>query len=176
MLEQYFVKPQTIDRVRASWIGPEIESYVSWMAEQRSGVKTIWHRVPIVVAFGEFARDRAAVALAELPAHVESFVAERVARHDARPGSVRLLPPKEIRGQVEQMLWVVLPGFQPSGRREHLRPFADVAPGFFEYLVEERGLRPVGDHRNSRSTIIECRVWRSSVLAFCDHRKSRLAG
>jgi hypothetical protein len=34
----------------------------------------------------------------------------------------------------------------------------------------------VGDHRNSRSTIIECRVWRSSVLAFCDHRKSRLAG
>ena len=33
MLEKYFVKPQTVDRIRASWIGPEVESYVAWMAE-----------------------------------------------------------------------------------------------------------------------------------------------
>jgi site-specific recombinase XerD len=134
--------PETIDRVRASWIGPQIESYVAWMAEHRYAAKTIWRRVPIAVAFGEFARDRGAVALGELPAHLESFVAERVARHDARPGSVRRLPPKEIRGQVEQMLSVVLPGFEPSGRRQHPQPFADVAPRFFDYLAEERGLRP----------------------------------
>ena len=34
MLEEYFVKPQTIDRVRGSWIGPQVESYVTWMAER----------------------------------------------------------------------------------------------------------------------------------------------
>ncbi|MGH9007954.1 MAG: site-specific integrase [Acidimicrobiales bacterium] len=49
---------------------------------------------------------------------------------------------KEVRGPVEQMLSAVLPGFEPSGRPHHAQPFADVAPGFFAYLVEERGLRP----------------------------------
>ena len=49
---------------------------------------------------------------------------------------------KEVRGPVEQMLSVVLPGFEPTGRRHHPQPFADVVPGFFDYLVEERGLRP----------------------------------
>lgn len=142
MLEQYFVKPETVDRVRASWIGPEIESYVSWLAEHRYGAKTIWRRVPIAVAFGEFARDRGAHLPGDLPAYVEGFVVERVARHDARPGSVRLQPPKEIRGQVEQMLSVVLPGYEPSGRRQHPQPFVEVAPRFFDYLSEERGLRP----------------------------------
>jgi len=28
MLEEYFVKPDTVDRIRASWIGPEIERYI----------------------------------------------------------------------------------------------------------------------------------------------------
>src|SRR6266540_3390902 len=49
---------------------------------------------------------------------------------------------KEVRGPVEQMLSVVLPSFEPSGRSHHPQPFADALPGFFEYLVGERGLRP----------------------------------
>jgi integrase/recombinase XerD len=49
---------------------------------------------------------------------------------------------KEVRGPVEQMLSVVLPGFEPSGRPHHAQPFVDVVPGFFDYLVDERGLRP----------------------------------
>jgi site-specific recombinase XerD len=36
----------------------------------------------------------------------------------------------------------VVPGFEPTGRPRHRQPFVDVAPGFFDYLVEERGLRP----------------------------------
>jgi site-specific recombinase XerD len=40
------------------------------------------------------------------------------------------------------MLFVVLAGFEPSGRPRHAKPFADVVRGFFGYLVEERGLRP----------------------------------
>jgi site-specific recombinase XerD len=40
------------------------------------------------------------------------------------------------------MLSVVVPGFEPTGRPHHRRPFVDVAPGFFNFLAEERGLRP----------------------------------
>ena len=31
MLEHYFVKPSTIDKIRASWLGSQIENYVEWM-------------------------------------------------------------------------------------------------------------------------------------------------
>ena len=49
---------------------------------------------------------------------------------------------KEVRGPIEQMLSVVLPGFEPTGRHPHPQPFAEAVPSFFGYLVEERGLRP----------------------------------
>ena len=141
MLERYFVKPATLDRIRGSWITSEIEAYVVWLVEQSYSTKSIWRRVPIVFAFGEFARDRGARTVDELPGHVEAFVAERVAAHNARTGSGRPMA-KEVRGPVEQMLAVVLAGFEPTGRPHHAQPFAEVVPGFFDYLIEERGLRP----------------------------------
>jgi hypothetical protein len=141
MLEEYFMKPATVDRFRGSWIGAEIETYGAWLVDQGYGTKSIWRRVPIAFAFGEFAQARGAKALGELPAHVEAFVTERVERHHARTGSTRVMA-KEIRGPVEQLLSVVLSDFEPTGRTHHAQPFANVAPGFFDYLVEERGLRP----------------------------------
>jgi integrase/recombinase XerD len=140
MLEQYFLKPSTVDRLRGSWIAAEIETYVAWMAGQGYRAKSIWRRVPIGFAFGEFARERGACVVGGLPAHVEAFVAARVAAHDAT-GSTRPMA-KEVRGPVEQLLSVALPGFEPTGRPHHRLPFVDVVPGFFDYLVEERGLRP----------------------------------
>lgn len=140
MLEEYFVKPTTLDRFRGSWIGPEIEAYVAWLAERGYGTKVVWRRVPLAFAFGEFTRARGVTAISELPAQVEAFVAERVSRHHARGSSRRMA--KEVRGPIEQMLSVTLPGFEPTGRPHHPQPFADTAPGFFDYLVGERGLRP----------------------------------
>src|SRR5215208_4288325 len=87
MLERYFVKPTTIDRIRGSWIAAEIETYVAWLVDQGYSTKSIWRRVPIAFAFGEFAGGRGASAVGDLPAHVEAFVADSVARHDARTGS-----------------------------------------------------------------------------------------
>jgi integrase/recombinase XerD len=141
MLEEYFVKPETIDRIRGSWVAVEIEDYLGWLVEHGYSLKSIWRRVPIVFSFGEFAGARGASGIGELPAHVEAFVADRVARHEARTGSTRPMT-KEVRGPVEQMLSVVLPGFEPSGRPRQAQPFGDVVPGFFGYLVDERGLRP----------------------------------
>jgi integrase/recombinase XerD len=140
MLEQYFFKSSTIDRLRASWIAAEIEAYVAWMAGRGYRAKSIWRRVPVGFAFGEFAWERGARAVSDLPTHVEAFVAARVAAHHAT-GSMRPMA-KEIRGPVEQMLSVVVSGYEPTGRPHHDQPFVDSAPGFFDYLVEERGLRP----------------------------------
>ena len=141
MLEDYFVKPATVDRFRGSWIAVEIENYLVWLIEQRYSRRCIWRRIPTAFAFGEFARERGASTLGELPVQVEAFVADRVAHHDAHSASKRPMA-KEVRGPVEQMLSVVLPGFELSGRPRHAQPFAAAVPSFFGYLVEERGLRP----------------------------------
>lgn len=144
MLEDYFIKPQTVDRIRASWIGPEIERYVDWLSGHGYRARNVPRRVPVLVAFGEFTRARGAETVQDLPGHVEAFVAERVARcaRARRDGVVGPTLAKEVRGPVEQMLTVVLPGFEGTGRRRRRLPFAGALPGFFEYLVAERGLRP----------------------------------
>jgi integrase/recombinase XerD len=150
MLEEYFVKPDTIDRIRSSWTGPEIERYVAWLAGQGYRPRTVLHRVPLLLGFADFARGRGAQTVADLPAHVEAFVADSVARRAAcrrGVGTVKQEPSKEFRGPVEQMLQLAVPGYQGSGRRHHDMPFAISVPGFFEYLNCERGLRPASIRR-----------------------------
>jgi integrase/recombinase XerD len=145
MLEEYFVKPDTIDRIRACWIGPEIERYVAWLAGEGYRPRTVLHRVPMLLGFAGFAWARGARTVEDLPAHVEAFVASSVARREGchrGGGPVRQEQSKEFRGPVEQMLELVLPGYQASGRRHHEMPFSGSVPGFFEYLSAERGLRP----------------------------------
>jgi integrase/recombinase XerD len=144
MLERYFVKPSTVDRIQASWIASAIEQYVTWIAEHGYSAGVVHSRVPVLVIFGEFARDRGAKSLADLPEHIEAFISHRVAeraglRADGRTGPTLA---KDLRGPIEQMLTVALAGFCPTGRRHHPMPFASAAPGFFDYLVDERGLRP----------------------------------
>ena len=137
MLETYFVKPQTVDRIRACWIGAEIERYAGWLSEHGYSTRTVLRRVPALVAFGEFARGRGASVPADLPAHVDGFVAMRLASFRRSREAAA-----DIRGPVEQMLAVILPGFAGTGRPHRELPFARAVPGFFEYLAAERGLRP----------------------------------
>src|SRR5450755_3208205 len=142
MLEEYFVRPQTVDRIRASWIGPQIEQYVTWLAGEGYGTRCVLRRVPLVAAFGEFAAANGARQPADLPEHVSAFVAMRVSQsRDARRAQGDTLA-KDIRGPVEQMLTLVVPGYEGSGRPHRADPFGETVPGFFEYLVSERGLRP----------------------------------
>jgi site-specific recombinase XerD len=144
VLEKYYVKPKTVDRVRASWIGTEIELYVTWLADHDYAARSVLRRIPLLVTFGEFAHARGARTVEDLAAHVEPFVAERVAAHS---GTRRCSAParqvaKEIRGPIEQMLRLVVPEFAGRGRPHSSEPFADAVPGFFEHLASERGLRP----------------------------------
>jgi len=144
MLESYFAKPATVERIRASWIGSEVERYVAWLADQGYGVRCVWRRVPQVLAFGEFARQRGAQAVTDLPAHVDAYVAKRVSGHrgERKNGCTAQQVAKEVRGPVEQLLRLVVPGFKGAGRGHRHEPFSEAVPGFFEYLVSERGLRP----------------------------------
>jgi site-specific recombinase XerD len=123
MLEQYFVRPETIDRIRSSWIAPAIERYVAWLTEEDYRPRNVYRRVPILVRFGEFAASRGATTLQELPEHAVSLLAG------------------EARVPVEQMLRLVVPGFEGVGRPKAATPFREAAPGFVAYLREERGLR-----------------------------------
>jgi integrase/recombinase XerD len=146
MLESYYVRPQAVGRIRASWIGSEIECYVVWLAEQRYSRASVRRRVPVLVAFGEFARAGGARSIGDLPAHVEAFVAERVPEL-AQLGAVAARERvKNVRGPIEQMLRLVVPGFTGSRRALLEVPFIDELPGFFEYLLCERGLRRTSLH------------------------------
>jgi integrase/recombinase XerD len=144
MLEKYFVKPQTVDRVRACWIGAEIERYVEWLCAREYADRTVWHRVPVLVEFGEFARARGADTLADLPVHVDAFVAQWAAQqHRRHPRGDHERVGREVRGPIEQLLELVVADFGGRGRPHRRAPFTDAMPGFFEYLAVERGLRPV---------------------------------
>ena len=76
MLERYFVRPTTVDRIRATWLGEPIERYVTWLFDNDYAARNVSVRVPLLVAFGEFAWSHGATALDQLPEQVEAFVAD----------------------------------------------------------------------------------------------------
>lgn len=144
MLERYFLKPATIDRLRASWIAEPVERYVTWLTEEGYAPRNVFRRVPIVVRFGEFARSRGAKTWQDLPEHVAPFGKFWLDEHGRRYPTVRRQQwaEDEARNPVQQMLRLVLPEYRGIGRRPRVRdPFTAQAPGFFGYLREERGLR-----------------------------------
>src|SRR5437867_13074349 len=81
VLQRYFIKPTTIDRIRACWIGDAIERYVAWLTEQNYAARNVFGRVPILVRFGEFTKARGLGNWNELPAQVEPFVDHWLREH-----------------------------------------------------------------------------------------------
>lgn len=53
MLERYFLRPTTVDRIRDSWLGEPIERYVTWLSERGYAARNVFCRVPILLHFGE---------------------------------------------------------------------------------------------------------------------------
>lgn len=149
MLEHYFALPKTLDRIRASWIGVPIERYVARLREGGFASSTVQGRVPVLIAFGEFAAGHGARTWAELPEYVAPFVAFWPQRHGARPWTPALERHQQcqIHKPIEEMIECAVAGFERlSPRRRRPEPFADAAPGFFPYLRNERGLRETSVH------------------------------
>jgi hypothetical protein len=83
MLEHYFVKPSTIDKIRGSWLGSQIESYVEWMEVHGYARPTVLRRVPLLFHFAEFAKKRGCTEIASATAFVEEFVSLWLSQHGA---------------------------------------------------------------------------------------------
>lgn len=143
MLERYFLKPQTLDRIRTLWLGDSLERYVTWLADQGYGARNVYRRVPLLVQFGEFAREHGATSFEELPAHVAAFVEARLRSRPHQRKSGARAAGNEIRGPIRQFLHLLTPDhIQGSGRGPYCGPpFLRSAPGFFAYLRDERGLQ-----------------------------------
>lgn len=145
MLEHYYIRPVSVDRIRSSWIAPAIEQYVSWLEERRHADRTVSRRIPLLVNFGEFAKKRGAADLAQLPQHVEPFVEMWLSHHapGRRVTQKRKKAGEVIRNAIQQMLSLVVPGYVGTGRSHRpLNPFEVQAPRFVSYLTDEKGLRP----------------------------------
>jgi len=143
MLEGYFVKPSTIDRIRACWLAPQIEHYVEWMHTEGYADRSILRRVPLLCHFADFATHHGAIDLSSAAAQVDEFASHWVARHTTSPGST-LPRPKfqdEVRTPLRQMLRLALEGRVTVPRPHKPFPFQAEVPGFLAYLRTERGLR-----------------------------------
>jgi integrase/recombinase XerD len=58
MLEDYYVKPLTIDRIRASWLAPQVESYLDWLQAHRYFRLVVYRRLPLLFHFAEFVQKK----------------------------------------------------------------------------------------------------------------------
>ena len=67
MIERYFIKYQTQDRIGASWLGEPIQRYVTWLHEQQYAARNVYRRVPILMRFAAYAQSRGAKIWTELP-------------------------------------------------------------------------------------------------------------
>src|SRR5437879_7839832 len=76
MLENYFAKPSTIDRIRAHWLAPQIERYVEWMQTNGYADRNIISRVPYLCHFADFTERRGTADLNSAAAQVEEFRSE----------------------------------------------------------------------------------------------------
>jgi len=143
MLERYFVKPDTLDRLRASWIGEPIEQYVTWLHEHGYAARNVFRRVPLLWQFGEFARAQGATQWEELPRYVESFSQVWVQQHGQRcpTEQARRHVGRDARNPIQQLLRLILPDYTGLGRTRCPEPFAHRGPSVWTYLRQERGLR-----------------------------------
>jgi len=147
MLQRYFLKPESVDRIRACWLGEAIERYVSDLSEQGYAASSITRRVPVLMHFADYAAQHGATCPEDLPAQVEGFVQSWLSSHGhpaedrAHLGGGQSLA-KTLRNPISQLLRRLLPEDRWSGRSVEPWPFAKDVPGFFAALREERGLRP----------------------------------
>lgn len=143
MLELYFSRPATVDRLRSLWLGPAISRYAEWLSDRQISRASALFKLQTVVLFDRFVTARHVRTLEELPAQIEPFIEEWRRTRGRRPHSavygrsLRTGP----RSAIEELLRLVIPGFVGTDRRQPW-PLQDLAPGFLEHLRDERGLRP----------------------------------
>src|ERR1700675_2455128 len=142
MLEHYFTRPSTLDRLRSLWLGPSLSRYAEWLSDRQISRASALFKIQTLVLFDRFLTDRHVRSLEELPAQIEPFVKKWRRTRGRRPHSV--VYGRQLRtgplSAIEELLRLVLPDFVGTVRRQPW-PLQDLAPGFREHLSDERGLR-----------------------------------
>ncbi len=141
--------PATEKALRSSWLSPSIEAYVEWLESRHAARSTLSRRIPHLVRFGAFARERGAQSASDLVTHIDAFVAWRaVPTGRERSEDRQATYERELRAPIEQML-VALGHLDPAPKPAE-PTFGGLAVGFFNSLRQERGLRPstVGLYRS----------------------------
>jgi integrase len=87
MLEDYYVKPSTVDRVRASWLAPQIESYLEWLESHRYSRLVVYRRLPLLFHFAEFVQKKGCKDVASCKAYIKEFVSQWLEQHGAKAKS-----------------------------------------------------------------------------------------
>lgn len=143
MLEDFFVKPHTIDTIRGSWIGIPIERYMNWLSENNYSRSSIARRLSKLLQFGEFAKANGAKDWSDLPSHIQAYTDHWVKVHgkNCKTQAALRLVASEASNPVQQMLRIVLPDFIGIDRKQRTQPYRhDCINRFFLFLQEERGL------------------------------------
>ena len=76
MLERYFLRPVTVDRIRALWLGPQIERYAGWLEARRASSASVLRHVSTLRHFNHFVCARGVTSCEQLLAHVQPFIDE----------------------------------------------------------------------------------------------------
>lgn len=141
MLERYYIRPVTVDRIRANVAATYIEHYVAWMKAQGYSARNVFRRVSILCQFAS--RQGATDGWTALE-HVESFVRlwQTVHGRSCKSEAARAKVAREARNAVRQMLELALHGSVEPHRPRKPFPFEAEVPEFAGYLREERGLKP----------------------------------
>lgn len=143
MLEHYFVKPSTIDKIRGSWLGSHIESYVEWLETHGYARPTVLRRVPLLFHFAAFAQNGGCSDIASATVFVEEFVSQWLCQHGAEAKTTASLRKHRIftESAIQQMLRLACEGRVKRNRHRRSFPLASSVPGFAEYLRSERGFK-----------------------------------
>ncbi|MER9560065.1 hypothetical protein [Mesorhizobium sp. M0323] len=120
MLEKYYIRPSTIDRIHESWIASTVEQYVGWITPLYGS-----QRVSPDSYCGEFRRVRKSSGASEvknLPDHVEPFVKAWIGEHARRrSGRRRKQIGNEVGNPIRQMLKLAVSGYIGRGRPHKTR-------------------------------------------------------
>lgn len=139
MLEHYFVRPTTVDRMRAAWLGASIERFVDWLHEHRYQRAYVVSRVQILVHLARYAEDRGVTTIAGLPDLIPGFASQWVSTHHRSfHKGIRVALKARTTRPICQFLSVVDPGYRVRAPRAI--PFEREVPDFIDRLAKDRGL------------------------------------
>jgi site-specific recombinase XerD len=143
MLEQYFARPESADRLRAMWLGSAFDHYAEWLASRQTSKATALRHLQILAQFNSFVKRRGVSSYHELPGEIDPFVRYRMRTFGKRCRTTknRRAIRSSSRVPVEQLLRLLVPDFRGTVRTRPW-PLQVMAPGFLDYLRDERGIRP----------------------------------